>query len=626
MNVEWKSSWGTARPVYENDKLKFIQYRDSDEKIFQITKDRIWINGITINHFKGHINFEKIHPADLSPQPFKISEIEGNVNIYFKPDHWDWLNQDGTLNLKLKYYDSAKAVTVPFCLKPQGLKQYAKNLKELNFDSKTPSEAYLLSYKNCSLANNLSLKENLIPNDADLKLTLPGQGNSEISPLQMATKSVLVNPVDLEEWSKAIKEKSRLVCYIHRLNDASGTGFLIGKDLIATCAHVFPGTEDERLKEGDEAHFFFEEKSKQPLIKVILKKIVHYSSRSFNEDLSIPTDKQLDFAIIRFEIKKEKDDGYLQFLQKQLTLWKLAKVASDFFVPPVYQKPFELMTKEEKSRMRAFVVQHPGEKVTKKVSDHENLIKKIDTSEIDYESSTNPGSSGGPVIGYKGNFLGIHKSRCVEFERLLFKKRLALFEMLHFNDYKFQDGQSYKYKNGEYRFARDPDLIFFDDKGRRGTFKIGVQSYSILNFIKRYPPMEKKWNLDDIRQCAFECLQELGVNIEKFHRRCNKAANGTAIFANLNLEENKQALETLKAAQIFNLTWWQPFTLNLSRNPFKSNHDWLFYCMDGIITYYQNNRQSIRGVISGICIGGTLVAGIFLKFSNFNKSLTSTKK
>ncbi len=512
-------------------RLQDITLTSSDGEETKISLEKMWINQLPAEYLKGF-------RSSQMPQKLKNEKFEKiQDNFYLNFEDWGWFKnlQVQELEIKVIHLEEYEHVfPVVSCLKILGLKKIIQ--KELKLE--TSFRKYFLFYENYKLVDENTLSECGIKKGEVIDLKLQEDSSSQRSShLQMATGSEYQSTTDFNDYFSILTKRIGIVCQIELRNENStgpryGTGFLIGKNLIMTNAHVISSKEDCKCAT---AHFFYHKKSENKAMQIPLDELIHCSSSPFEN--KIPTMENLDFSIIR--LKTDWTWNPIHAIRIRL----LARMAISFFKEP------EAPPKPKKTR--ANIIQHPldlsGGRSTKQIAFRENFIKEVDLFLLHYESATRGGSSGSPVIDDQGKFIGLHRSECLEIEHQLFQKLTKLLERLQLNNYQV-DVDRHMYHS----FETEPNLqVYYKGKDKGFCEKKGGEKFSLLTLIERWAQSD-----EPPRAWAFNFLKEQNNTIDSSHIYCNTAITATMIFKNL---KAKNKLEEIKQAQDFSLVDLKPF-------------------------------------------------------------------
>ena len=166
-------------------------------------------------------------------------------------------------------------------------------------------------------------------------------------------------------------EVSRCICYVG-VPGGSGTGFLIGKNILITNNHVI---YDEDIL--DQCNFKF---NYQIGINGQLEQDKNYKAK--RNDLFHTSPKEvLDYTIVELE-------------DSPGTQWGFAKLNT---------------TSPPQLKSRVNIIQHPGGQ-SKQISIQNNFLEYVDNKFLHYLTSTLPGSSGSPVFDDNWRVVALHRA------------------------------------------------------------------------------------------------------------------------------------------------------------------------------------------------------------------------
>ena len=148
----------------------------------------------------------------------------------------------------------------------------------------------------------------------------------------------------------------------------AGTGFMIAPDLLMTNNHVIVSQE-----EAEKAEYTF-----------------NYQLDKTGKESPIITVKALN------------NGKFYTNLELDYTVVKLHNV-------PDFGNPLKLKNKQIRQDERVAIIQHPGGHL-KKISIQNNFVAYADTKDVQYTTSTLPGSSGSPVFDDDFQVVAIHHS------------------------------------------------------------------------------------------------------------------------------------------------------------------------------------------------------------------------
>jgi V8-like Glu-specific endopeptidase len=187
---------------------------------------------------------------------------------------------------------------------------------------------------------------------------------------------------------------SKSVCLVRVNADAtywSGTGFMVSKNILATCNHVIPIQD---LLKNTVFRFNYEES-----FEGRAQQVTDYQAKPNGLFF---TSEELDFTIIELDDDASNKWGYLTFSK----------------------------TIPHKSE-RVNIIQHP-EGQPKQISFQNNFIEYADETIIQYLTSTLPGSSGAPVFSDSWEVVAIHRAggslREPKSNKLIFRNEGILFK------------------------------------------------------------------------------------------------------------------------------------------------------------------------------------------------------
>ncbi|MGH1143110.1 trypsin-like serine peptidase [Bacillus pseudomycoides] len=194
-------------------------------------------------------------------------------------------------------------------------------------------------------------------------------------------------------------EKSKSVALIKFPNNASGTGFLVSKDLLLTNHHVFP-----EAQQAEEAEIIFNFESD-----------IYGNPEPADIYVCNPTDffwsnENLDYALVKVNKRSNLNDvENVDYITKQLLpgeRWG--------FIPLVSQTTIEI-------NQRVNIIQHPEGRM-KEIALHDNRITDINPERIivKYTTDSEPGSSGSPGFTDEWKLVFLHHSAGDEDENGIF--------------------------------------------------------------------------------------------------------------------------------------------------------------------------------------------------------------
>jgi V8-like Glu-specific endopeptidase len=147
----------------------------------------------------------------------------------------------------------------------------------------------------------------------------------------------------------------------------SGTGFLIGSNLLMTNHHVVP---EKKLLGGTIVRFNYQEDFERRALPT--KDYGAAQAGAFRASA------ELDYAILELEREPGGEWGWLP-----------------------------LQVHDVRKGNRINVIQHPNGQ-TKQISMHNNLVEYVGGNVLQYVTSTSPGSSGSPVLNDQWQVVGLH--------------------------------------------------------------------------------------------------------------------------------------------------------------------------------------------------------------------------
>lgn len=193
------------------------------------------------------------------------------------------------------------------------------------------------------------------------------------------------------EYLRRMQKCADAVCRVVNSTGTLGTGFLIGRQLIITNNHILPTEESctyipatESTPARGVAQFFYEDE--KPTIAVPLDgRSVFLTSQSPGRESA--KGEFLDFTIVALATVPENDD--------------LARI---YLLPLSLFKDVVTPSKNDE----AFIVQHPkGEKT--KISWGPTRVITQDNDAVHYNTRTDKGSSGSPVLNKQRLLFAIHR-------------------------------------------------------------------------------------------------------------------------------------------------------------------------------------------------------------------------
>lgn len=500
----------------EKYKLTYFLYQQQHElKPKTILASSLWISDSTAKNFLPAEDLKNLmsHKETLNiPSNGSIEDGEDfhEEDLLLRFNNWDWLSQSKSFEITIiDEKQSYPPLHVIPCLRIEGLKKLIK--KELIKDTiDNPWTEYSLYYKGYKLSNKNSLNEYGIQDNIEIQLYIGKKIENPYSTLESWSAEG-----DFNRCAKALEEKTHIVCRIdNKQKKNSGTGFLVGKRLVITNAHVIPLNANCT----DYKVIFHDRNDKK--VKFEIDNVVH-SSRFPYKDKNWNHIKReaLDFTLLSLKVNnwKYKD------------IYQSAQTAHTFFT---YQN------RPEWSDARANIIQYPKQKDSnereKRIAFRENRIHEPEFFLLHYHTQTKNASSGSPVIDDEGNIVGLHTSKCMAIESKLLEKRELLFEKLGLGKYKKQDSIKYS------EFEKDENIEFYyrksnDNCGHFFNKKTGKYSY-LLDFIK------ERTNEEEPLQWALKFLNDANSNISALHVHCKTAVVVDRILEDI--EKNRQTIET----------------------------------------------------------------------------------
>lgn len=86
----------------------------------------------------------------------------------------------------------------------------------------------------------------------EVALSLASSGALGEGAVQVITRQALTIPEsgvwDVNVWRRAMADAEQAVCVVRHGTEPRGTGFLVGPDLVLTCAHVVPGMDPDEIR------------------------------------------------------------------------------------------------------------------------------------------------------------------------------------------------------------------------------------------------------------------------------------------------------------------------------------------------------------------------------------------
>lgn len=166
-------------------------------------------------------------------------------------------------------------------------------------------------------------------------------------------------------------QRSRSVARVVTAGGESGTGFLVGKNLLITNNHVLP---DKETAAGATVEFNYEQST-----------------------------TGLDKPIDRYKFRP--DQGFLTSPVK-VHDWTIVRVDGD---PNAKWGSIPLATAKVAKEQRVVIIQHPGGG-QKQIALTHNIVTFVDDNLVQYLTDTMPGSSGSPVFNESWELVALHHS------------------------------------------------------------------------------------------------------------------------------------------------------------------------------------------------------------------------
>lgn len=181
-----------------------------------------------------------------------------------------------------------------------------------------------------------------------------------------------------------------VTCRVLRADNQWGTGFLIARQLIITNNHVLP---DKFTCKGAKAQFYYEE-DRTPIEVDLDQESLFFTSKSPGPEADL-TETCLDFTIVALRTIPESNE-LGDIYARSLSIFKE--------VIPARQED------------EAFIIQHPKEvkkdaspNAYKKITRGVTKVIQVIRFSVHYDTKTDKGSSGGPVLNEKRQVYAIHR-------------------------------------------------------------------------------------------------------------------------------------------------------------------------------------------------------------------------
>lgn len=519
----WKNQLGEGSLLVTYDAFqKGFALKEVTFNQAAVALSRIWVNGLPTEDLKWFCS------SRMTPDPQKGALSEKN-NIYHLTFHtgWSWYREDKCTPLKVRVVYAGEERTLPplvTCLKILGLKKVVE--QTCLPDYTTPYSQYVVVYKGERVSDDYTLGELGIENGDEILITTQAELNAKPYGLQMSTRSEYVPTGSFINWYKKIQEKIGIVCLIQDPGKQDcGSGFLIGANLLMTCRHVLPIGDRGTILKGFRAKFFFEDNEKPVYVK--LQKIIRFSPTPAAPFFRAKG-KMLDYIVVSFIATRlsQEEEGKLA-LQ--------AIIANKFFASARGK-----VVSTERNTKRATIIQHPDH-LAKQIAFQENLIHEPSKFLLHYKTKTSDGTSGSPVINDEAELIGLHVTKCFNFDNKLFKAREALFKALELGNFK-RDARRY------YNFENDKSLEVYYRLENKGRWHRGP-SDSLKPLLKLIKEKKKEFkNNKERASWAISTLQLDGgrVEIKKGllkHVYCNRAIPAWKIIGDLQTTDGLKALE-----------------------------------------------------------------------------------
>eukprot|EP00118_Oscarella_pearsei_P019239 m.203502 g.203502 ORF g.203502 m.203502 type:complete len:425 (+) comp39625_c1_seq21:92-1366(+) len=190
----------------------------------------------------------------------------------------------------------------------------------------------------------------------------------------------------------AMDKVGNTVCLITGTRNPDGTGFLIGKDVVVTCSHVIPDSQEFPDPEDslDGVKFVFNYKAKGEKDPFKIDGQEYEGSKVLWRNAS----EDLDFVLVRLTKKVTLPEGSSY---RKLEVYGNAKTTAETFYD---------------MGRRLTIIQHPLGGV-QKASVLQKLYRRTDPKNdvkwiLAHKMATEKGSSGSPMVDEKGTLVGIH--------------------------------------------------------------------------------------------------------------------------------------------------------------------------------------------------------------------------
>ena len=332
------------------------------------------------------------------------------------------------------------------------------------------------------------------------------------------------------EVLRRLHERTQVVCRIVLETGQSGTGFLIGKDLIMTNHHVL---ESKETAYKAKAVFFYTNPHQEGVTVDIDPDQFFCTS---------PTPDRLGFK----PITKIKLDFTIVSIKSHPKITNISHLAFSIFNSP-----------ELKIGNYANIIHHPVENngsSTQKVSFRDNVVKESTLFTLHYTTYTMPGSSGAPVMDDEGNLIALHRAACRELlQALLNEDVLKAFLKQLFPKAAFSQG-TIVFKDSQWVGRQfqglcatiDDCLLYIFPKGElKGTYyhqnKMKSPA-SLFELIQTQHNPPKAW--------ALEFLKQQDNPVLEYHQECNTAVRISAIYQHLqDIKRLDQIKERYEATQ-----------------------------------------------------------------------------
>lgn len=354
---------------------------------------------------------------------------------------------------------------------------------------------------------------------------------------------------------------------IEKIN--TGSGFLIGKNLVITNNHVF--SKDDEIKQLE---FYLNSDSNSNNRLIISKyfEIVGSSPPPFGLDDASNTTNKLDFVIIKFKVPTFL--GYNDF-KNYIKILRLSRMAQAFFTPNRTISP-----RNETANIIQFPYNLKELKGSKKIVFRENNVAiKHDYGIMHYSTNTEHGASGSPVINDQGELIGIHYSECKLLNRKLLKAidiLLPELDLTRTNNSTDEQGSEFC------SITYNKDNNFLQGKIYIKGFKKGAFVYNegkkniettLLGLIKKVSTFNKKIG-EDHRSWAIKYITRIHEHkdhkkdqgLDK-HKNCNNAIIAEVIYNAIKTQTYNNSKETvfdhIEKNNRFTMSDFKPFVYTI---------------------------------------------------------------